>query len=285
MAAPLITLPDSPQLTAAHRRIDAVRDRSGRVATGAGALAAVVGMVAPGSVVYSLPATVVATGAGLATLWLGQPAGHQRATTTVLYLIPGVGLAGVLAAECLVAGIHWGEALAVLVWSAFTGLMRPARIARRMVHPAPPAPAPAPAVQLLDSHPAAAWWAQNVAVDKGAAPATLLEGIERTGESALRATIRAAVPGEPVPDVSIKRLSALMDVPEDLISITPVPGRGAGVRRLTIGATEETETDPTTVWEQRIAPAAMPGAVLTGIRVGTLTSQAAPAVDLTKETR
>ncbi|WP_133306024.1 hypothetical protein [Microbispora triticiradicis] len=65
----------------------------------------------------------------------------------------------------------------------------------------------------------------------------------------------------------IRNLSALMDVPEDLIDIGPVPGRGAGVRRLTIG-TPDLHSDPATVWAQRIAPLAMPGAVLTSVRIG-----------------
>lgn len=284
MAAPF-TLPDTPQMNAARRRIDAISSGTGRVATAAGATAALAGMVAPAAAAVALPAAAVATGAGLVTLWLGQPPGHQRATTAVLYLMPGVSLAGVLAAECLVAGIHWGEALAALVWSAATWLVRPARIARRMVSaPLPPPPA-ASVKPVVDAHPAAAWWASRVAVDKGAAPGTLLTQIERTGETSMRAIICAAVAGQPVPDVSIRHLSALMDVPEDLISIGPVPGRGAGMRRLTIGASAAEETDPTTVWEERIAPAAMPGAVLTGIRVGTPTTETtAPAVDLTKET-
>ncbi|GLW22845.1 hypothetical protein Mame01_28880 [Microbispora amethystogenes] len=48
---------------------------------------------------------------------------------------------------------------------------------------------------------------------------------------AMVTVIRSAVTGRPVPDVFIRNLSALMDVPEDLIDIGPVPGRGAGVRR------------------------------------------------------
>jgi hypothetical protein len=136
----------------------------------------------------------------------------------------------------------------------------------------PPLPATSAAVVPVETeeagdHPAAQWWAQHVAIDGGPAPATVLDDVERTGERSMRAVIRSAVPGRPVPDVSIRHLSALMDVPEDLISITAVPGRGAGVRRLTVG-TPDAGTDLATVWTQRIAPVAMPGAVLTGVRVG-----------------
>ncbi|WP_068929326.1 hypothetical protein [Planobispora rosea] len=181
------------------------------------------------------------------------------------------------------AGIHPLEALALAAWTVVTAFVRPARIARRMLAP-PPAPEPAAAVAVVqeaDAHPAAAWWATKAAVDGGSAPGTLLEDIERTGPAAMRAIIRCAVAGQPVPDISIRRLSALMDVPEDLISITPVPGRGAGVRRLTIGRPEE--GDPAAMWARRIAPAAMPGAVLTGVRIGRPGTTPAPTLTITHE--
>ncbi|MFC7734217.1 hypothetical protein [Actinomadura keratinilytica] len=41
------------------------------------------------------------------------------------------------------------------------------------------------------------------------------------------------------------------------------------MRRLTIGTADPAAADPTTVWAERIAPLAMPDAVLTDIRVGT----------------
>ena len=66
----------------------------------------------------------------------------------------------------------------------------------------------------------------------------------------------------------LRDLSALMDVPEEKISITPVPGRGAGVMRLTIGTADAAIADPKQLWAERIAPKAMPGAVITRIRVG-----------------
>lgn len=83
----------------------------------------------------------------------------------------------------------------------------------------------------------------------------------------MRAVIRSTVPGKPVPDISVKSLSALMDVPEEDIAIGGVPGRGAGVRLLTIGQ-ESGDEDLATAWSTHIAPAAMPGAILTGVRVG-----------------
>ncbi|MFF5265306.1 hypothetical protein ACFY4C_41030 [Actinomadura viridis] len=219
--------------------------------------------------------------------------GHQKATASVLYAAPGVSLGVLLIGERIAAQAAWGgtlamQVLAVAAWAAGTWLARPARAARRMATPPPPPAETVQAVeQLHDGHPAARWWAERVSASGSVAPATALEGIERTGESAMTAIIRATTPGEPVPDISIRRLSALMDVPEDDITITPVPGRGAGVRRLTIGQADRADADPGTVWAERIAPLAMPGAVLTSIRVGKPgtppAAPAAPGIDMTKE--
>jgi hypothetical protein len=262
-----IDLPQWPAATRARRRIDTVRGMTGRAATLAGACAAAVGLFTPGLTGVSLLADAALTMGGLATLRLWKPEGHQKAAASVLYLMPGTGLACLLIAERIMPGVHWGEALALTVWTAGTWVLRPAGVARRMVSPPTPTPTidAAPA-QVVYDHPAAQWWAEHVAIDGGAAPATVLDDVQRTGETSMRAVIRSAVPGHPVPDVSIKRLSALMDVPEDEIAISPVPGRGAGVRRLAIGRPEN--DDLATVWATHIAPVAMPGAVLAGVRVG-----------------
>ncbi|MFD8533859.1 hypothetical protein ACFV0L_41270 [Streptosporangium canum] len=262
-----VALPAWPAVDRARRRLDVVRSATGRLATAAGAVAAAAGLFTDGFTGASLLATAALSLTGLATLRLWKPDGHQKATASVLYLSPGVGLAAVLIGERIIAGPHWSEALALTAWTVGTGLLRPARLARRMVSP-PPAPSVELApVQEVDGHPAARWWAQNVAVDGGAAAGTVLEEVQRTGEQAMRAIIRSVIPGEPVPDISVRRLSALMDIPEDLISIGPVPGRGAAVRLLHVGAADE-EQDAATIWATRIAPMAMQGAVLTGIRIG-----------------
>lgn len=263
-----IELPAWPAVDRARRRLDAVRSATGHVATAVGATAAAIGLFTPAVAGESLLATAVLSCAGLATLRLWKPDGHQKATATVMYLAPGVCLSALLLAEQMVAGIHWGEALALAAWTVGTGLMRPARLARQMLCPPPPPVVDlAPVDDMVDGHPAARWWAQRVAVDGGAAPDTVLEGIEQTGALSMRAIIRSVLAGRPVPEVSVKNLSALMDVPEDQIKIGIVPGRGASVRLLTIGKPEE-EHNPAAIWAQRIAPAAMPGAVLTGVRVG-----------------
>lgn len=265
-----VQVPEWPALDKARRRLDAVRGATGRVATLAGASAAAVGLFTGDVTGWSLLATGALTLAGLGSLRLWQPDGHQKATATALYLMPGTGLAALLVAEQMVPGIHPAEALALLTWTTATVALRPARLGRRLLSPPPSrtlAVVEDATPQVVCDHPAARWWARTVAVKGGPAPATALEDIERTGEQAMRAIIRSTIPGKPVPTISVKDLSALMDTPEDEISIGPVPGRGAGVRLLTVGQPDEAR-DPATVWATRIAPLAMPGAVLTGVRSG-----------------
>lgn len=277
-----VQVPQWPALDKARRRLDKVQDVTGRVTTLAGAALAATGMFTDAVTVPALLADAAFTVGGLVTLRLWKPRGHQRAAATGLYVIPGAALAVTLVGERLVPGIHWSEALALTLWTTGTWVMRPARLGRQMVA-APPPPAPvtvvAPVDEPADGHPMALWWARTVAVEGGTAPDTVLEDIERTGETSVRAVIRSAVAGRAVPDISIKNLSALMDVPEDDIKIGPVSGRGAGVRLLMIGTPDQDSDDPATVWAKRIAPKAMPGAVLTGVRVGRLGAPTTPKDD------
>ncbi|MEU4410797.1 hypothetical protein AB0F88_40355 [Streptosporangium sp. NPDC023963] len=270
-----VELPDWPAVQRARRRVDAVRSGTGRVATVAGVALGGSGLLADQATTgLGLAVVATTTAAGLVTLRAWRPAGHQRATASVLYLMPGTGLTGLLLMERLITGPHWSEALALTVWATATWALRPARMARRMLCP-PPAPAPTVEVALaeeVDEHPAARWWAERVAVDGGAAPGTLLGDIEQTGEKSMRAVIRSADPTQPVPDISTKRLSALMDVPEDEIDIRGVSGRGAGLRQLSIGPDEIAIDDPVTYWEKKIAPKAMPGTRLAGVRTRQLPS-------------
>jgi hypothetical protein len=284
MAAPTLTRTIPPTdavpvtvLDGPRRRLDAVRSMTGRVATVAGTAAAAAVLIHPGLAWEAVVATGAITAVGAGILRLSAPfIGHQKATATVLYTVPGLSLAALVGGEAAVAGVSWGgtvpmEVLAVAVWAGGTWLARPARVARRMVTPRPPA-APSAAVMHTPaeySHPAAQWWDERVAVKGGPAGGTVLEAIELTGERSMTAIIRAAEHGKPVPDISIRHLSALLDLPEEQIAISPVPGRGAGVRRLTVGpAATSAAADPAAIWAERIAPKAMPNAVLTSVRVG-----------------
>ncbi|MET8866553.1 hypothetical protein ABZW11_26745 [Nonomuraea sp. NPDC004580] len=267
-----VDIPAWAAVVRARRRLEAVQSATGRVATLAGAAAVAVGMFTPALSGWSLLADAALTLAGLATLRLWRPEGLQRATASVLYLMPGASLGVLLAGQHFTPDLHpvWAtvEAAALLTWTVGTWVVRPAQAGRHMLAPPPPRSVElAPAAQVVSDHPLAHWWARLVAVKDGPAPDTALDQIERTGERSMRAIIRSTVPGKPVPDISIKSLSALMDVPEEDIAIGGVPGRGAGVRLLTIGR-EGGDDDLATAWSTRIAPAAMPGAILTGVRVG-----------------
>lgn len=264
-----VTLPEWAAVRKVRRRVDVVRSATGRMATLAGGAAAAVGLFAGDFSGTALLATAALSCAGVAALRLWKPDGHQRAAATVLYLMPGVSLAVLLVAERIVPGIHPGEALALLVWTVGTWVARPARVARRLLSP-PPIPESAvlvPAAEVVCAHPAAHWWARTVAVKDGPGVGTLLEDVERTGESSMRAIIRSAITGKAVPSISVRDLSALMDVPEDQITIGPVPGRGASVRLLQVGQPDEGR-DPASIWAKRIAPVAMPGTMLTSVRSG-----------------
>lgn len=264
-----ITLPEWAAVRKARRRVDVVRSATGRLATLAGGCAAACGLFTGDLTGASLLATVALSCVGLGTLRVWKPDGHQKATATVLYLVPGASLAALLIGERMLAGINPVEAAGLLAWIVGTWVARPARVARRLLSP-PPAPEPAgPALlpDVLCDHPAALWWARKVAIKDGAGPGTALAHIEQTGAQAMRAVIRSTVPGRPVPDISKRRLSALMDVPEDEIDIGPVPGRGAAYQFLTVGRQDEDLT-PAAVWAEGVAPYAMPGTVLTSARTG-----------------
>ncbi|MEV0826380.1 hypothetical protein [Nonomuraea rubra] len=269
-----VQVPDWPALARARRRADAVRSATGRLATLAGAVAAAAGLFTGDVTIPSLLATGALTLTGLGALRLWKPDGHQKATASVLYLMPGTSLAALLVAQQFTPGIHPVatpvEAAALAVWTAGVWAVRPACIGRRLLCP-PPSRALAvvedAVPEVLCDHPVALWWAHNVAVKDGAGPATALETVERTGEQAMRAIIRSTVPGKPVPKISTEALSALMDMPEDQINIGPVPGRGAAYRLLQVGQPDEGH-DAATVWAARIAPLAMPDTVLTSVRTG-----------------
>ncbi|MEU6721575.1 hypothetical protein ABZ897_59915 [Nonomuraea sp. NPDC046802] len=269
-----VELPRWPALDPWRRRLASVQSATGRVATLAGAACAASGLFTGTLTGAGLLADAVLTFGGLATLRLWKPEGQQRAVATALYLTPGAGLAALLIGQHLTPGINpvatTVEAAALMAWTVGVWVARPAEVGRRLLTPPLPAPAAelVPAGPLVSDHPAAQWWAAKAAVEGGVAPGTVLDDVESTGPKSMRAIIRAAVAGEPVPDISIRRLSALMDVPEDEIAIDPVPGRGAGVRLLKVGDPEETD-DLATRWAKHVAPKAMPGTVLTGIQVGT----------------
>ncbi|MFD7510010.1 hypothetical protein ACFV5N_11805 [Streptomyces sp. NPDC059853] len=261
------------------RAAETVRNRTGRLATvvGAGGLAA--SLLTGEMVGVTVLATVTATGAGLVTVGLKEADRAVRGIAAALYATPGVTLLGILTAVRLVDGVHLWEVAAVAGWAAATWWLRPARAARELLAERIELPVPEevleaePEQQLVveqvpETHPLARWWQEQIAAEGGVAPHTRLVDPQQVGPGAMRAVITSTIPGEPVPDISIPRLSARMDFPADQIRIGPVPGRGAGVQLLTVGDAPAPVLDPAQAaareWEA-IAAAAMPGTALVDI--------------------
>ncbi|MEE1787735.1 hypothetical protein PUR71_33230 [Streptomyces sp. SP17BM10] len=257
-------------------RIAVARDRLSRAATLAGAT----GLTA-GAFTGDLGlVTVVGAGASVlyGLLWSATlPAGPARDTATALYLAPSATMAGLFVTERLVPGAHWWELAADAAWGATVWFVRPARMARVLAGREPcltpeavqeaREEAPTGLVPAGDRHPMAAWWSEHVAVEGGIAPGTVLEQIELTGPKSMKAVIRSARPGTPVPTISLTALSALLDWDEEEITVAKISGRGAGVRRLTVGRAPQDAADLYAHWAQNIAPKGMPGTTITAIRV------------------
>ena len=251
--------------------IATTQDRTGRIATAAGGAALAAGLVTGDLTGATFLATVAATGGGLVTTSIGRHNIVVRATAHVLYAAPGVSLLAVLAAERIVAGIHLWEVAAVAVWTAGTWALRPARLARRLLgQQAAPAPvvqeqaAQQPFVEQVveETNQLSRWWADNVARD--IAPRTRLADPERTSPTSMRGVITSTVPGEPVPNIDIDRLSARMNVQRDLIAITALPGHGAGFQLLTVGTAPLARTREEQ-WAQ-IAGVTLPGTELLDVK-------------------
>ncbi|UDM05564.1 hypothetical protein [Streptomyces longhuiensis] len=256
-------------------RVALVRNTVGRVATVAGT-----GALATGTFTHDLygPSVLAALGCSAwATLWsVTLPRDTVGNTAMALYLSPSLSMAALLTAQRIVPGIDWyWQLLADAGWTAAVLLVRPARMARILVGRerslTPEAIEQTQELLATDpvqgpQHPMAAYWAQHVAIEDGAAPNTVLEQIERTGPESMTAVIRSTLPGKPVPKIDLLELSAAINWPEDDIHIDPVPRQGAGVRRLTVGDAPEDQMDIYTAWEKNIAPKGMPGTVITQIR-------------------
>ncbi|MGW2401779.1 hypothetical protein ACWCYY_35020 [Kitasatospora sp. NPDC001664] len=260
-------------------RIAVARGHLGRAAT----VACAAGLVTNTFVTAEAwPYVATLSGAGAATAWgliwsATLPKGRIRDISTTLYCAPPATAAVLLVAERLVDGVHWWELLLDAAWPVLVWKFRPGRTARVLASRerslAPEAveqhqeQQAAGLVPVGSSHPMSLWWAQHVAVDGGAAPGTVLLQVEQTGPASLQAIIAAAVPGTPVPTISITALSARLDWDEDEIKVSKVAGHGAGVRRLSIGTPPATAEDPHTRWAQHIAPKGMPGTWITDVRI------------------
>lgn len=273
-----------------------VRATAGRVATVAGAAVLTGGLfteslTAPGAI-----AAVTTAGLGLATnIKILRASDAVKATAIAVYAAPHAGVATILVGERLApAGTVsvFVQAGIVALWTGATWFVRPGTLARELADEAVTqeiteaneehteaavdvaAPEPPADVAVLeppaDASPQARWWADEIAVEDGIAPGTVLLEHRQVDDDCVAVIFGSDKRGTPVtvPDNLTARLSAYLDVPEELIEIGPVPGRGAGVRLLIVGqrpkpAEEEKKTSGSDeeVWAE-IAATAMPGVEL-----------------------
>jgi hypothetical protein len=261
-----------------------VRAKAGRVATVAGTAVLTGGLLDHSLTLPGVVAAASAAGLGLAAnpkIWRGPSS--VKAEAIAVYAAPHAGCAALLIGERLApaGGVSLlVQAGVVALWTGATWYVRPGRLARDLVDEAARQEAaeadtePEQTTGTVVAAPAAPvsraarWWAEEIATEDGIAPGTVLLEHQQVSESCVAAVIGSAKRGTPVPDIPTARLSAYLDVPEDLIAIEPVPGRGAGVRLLIVGprpqgAEAETKTDKSdeATWAE-IAATAMPGVEL-----------------------
>ncbi|MFE7113104.1 hypothetical protein ACFU98_42560 [Streptomyces sp. NPDC057575] len=259
-----------------------VRATAGRVATVAGATVLTGGL---SNDAFTLPGTLaiaVTAGLGLAAnIKILRAPIAARGTAIAVYVAPHIGCATVLIGERLVPESPVAvlvQAAVVALWTGATWYLRPGFLARKVVDEAV-AQEIAEAAAAVESeaeeaaveapvyaNPQARWWGEHVAVEGGVAPGTVLLEHRQVSEGCLALVVGAEQRGRAVPDIPVAGLSALLDLPEHLIEIGPVPGRGAGVRLLVLGErpqpvdAEKGDSDAE-VWAE-IAATAMPGVEL-----------------------
>ncbi|MFF4934265.1 hypothetical protein ACFY2H_36035 [Streptomyces griseofuscus] len=256
----------------------------GRLATLAGGSAMAAGLFTDAG---TLPAilTTIAAGLGGAFLSPRLQLAHtmKKPIVFTIYLAPHT-----LLVSNLVTELVWDATEGRLVqggvaalWTAGVWWLRPGRLAKRVAKWPEPVVATETgdtgggqdatgtevevAVGLPDD-PAGRWWALNAAKENGVAEGTRVIAVRPIEDRRRVAVALTAIEkGEPVPDIKIKRLSALMNVPEQLLEIEPIPGHGAGFAMLLIGPKPEAvpaaEED---VWAE-IGRSALPGVTLTEI--------------------
>ncbi|MFC8389909.1 hypothetical protein [Streptomyces sp. NPDC057238] len=272
-----------PPLDRVRAVVGQTRDAAGRVGTVGGAAVLAASLVVPEAAAAALPAAGIAAGIGY--LVSMAPAGDAApGWLRTMYALPALTCVAEAIAFQFAPGVHWWEVLAAAGWTALTWWLRPSKQARDWAtEEAGTEPAAVvyerigdtvavhgQAVALTGSleERLASWWTAHAAVEGGPAPGTHLERIAAVAPNEFAAWIVADVPGQPVPQVSIPRLSALMDLEEELFAVGPVKGRGAGYRRLRVGAVASGPEDFADLWAQKIAPTAMPGTTVVAVRAG-----------------
>ncbi|MCZ0204701.1 hypothetical protein OZK63_04645 [Streptomyces sp. UMAF16] len=254
----------------------------GRLATLAGGGAMAAGLFTDAGI---LPAILTTIAAGLGGAFLSPrfQLAHpmKKPIVFTIYLAPHT-----LLVSNLVTELVWDATEGRLVqggvaalWTAGVWWLRPGQLAKRVAKwPEPVVETDATeddqgatgaevevAVDLPDD-PAGRWWALNAAKKDGVAEGTRVIAVRAIEDRRRVAVALAAIEkGEPVPDIKIKRLSALMNVPEQLLEIEPIPGHGAGFAMLLIGPKPEAApVADEDVWVE-IGRSALPGVTLTEI--------------------
>ncbi|MFI8944785.1 hypothetical protein [Streptomyces syringium] len=261
-----------------------VRAEAGRIATAAGTTVLTGGLAIDSLTGPGALAAVTTAGLGLATnIKILRAPASVRATAIAVYAAPHAGCAAILVGECLAPAGPTSvlvQAGIVALWTGATWFVRPGFLARQIADEAAAqeiaqaaeeeAEAADVVVPAQDAYasPQARWWAERIATEGGIAPHTVLLEHQQVSPHCVAAVIGSARRGVPVPEISTARLSALLDVPEDLIEIGPVPGRGTGVRLLVIGerpqpaeTAEPKAKGDEAMWAE-IAATAMPGVEL-----------------------
>ncbi|MFB6755498.1 hypothetical protein ACFCX6_31800 [Streptomyces sp. NPDC056353] len=264
-----------------------VRAVAGRVATVAGSAVLTGGLFAEPVTLPGVFAAAAAAGVGLATNGkILRAPDAAKGTAIAVYAAPHAGVAAILVGERLAPDGTVSvlvQAGIVALWTGATWWLRPGQLARELVDESvdqeiaeangedtDAAAEVAVPEQPAYASPAARWWAEEIAVEDGIAPGTVLLEHEQVDENCVAVIFGSGKRGTPVtvPSDAKARLSAYLDVPEELIEIGPVPGRGAGVRLLVVGqrpkpAEEEKKTSGSDeeVWAE-IAATAMPGVEL-----------------------
>ncbi|MEW1926373.1 hypothetical protein [Streptomyces sp. NPDC088360] len=261
-----------------------MRAGAGRIATTAGCLVLTGGLYTDVVTIPGLLAGVATAGVGLATnIKILRAPASVKATAMGVYIAPHTGWLAVLVGERLAPGGDTSalvQAGVVALWTGATWYIRPGLVARDVVEEAIAQELDAlvddaedeeePAAEIepapVYASDAARWWGEEFAVEDGAAPGTVLVEHQQISEQCVALIIGSAQRGMPVPDISKPGLSAHLDLPEDLIAVEPVPGRGAGVKLVVLGERPQAQgemnaSDDEETWAE-IAATAMPGVEL-----------------------
>lgn len=264
-----------------------VRAAAGRVATVAGSAVLTGGLLTDSATLPGVFAAAAAAGVGLATNGkILRAPDAAKGTAIAVYAAPHAGVAAILIGERLAPDGTVSvlvQAGIVALWTGATWWVRPGHLARELVDESvdqeiaeanegdTDAAEVAVPEQSVYASPAARWWAEEIAVEDGIAPGTVLLEHQQVDDNCVAVVFGSGKRGTPVAvaDNAKARLSAYLDVPEELIEIGPVPGRGAGVRLLVVGQRpkppeeEEKKTSGSDeeVWAE-ISATAMPGVEL-----------------------